>query len=91
VKKKSEEFCKSKFDEFLKAVSKSASIQWEDVAQKDEPPDYYLCLNKAKYAVEITSLVEKKEVGDLKLSSFAITSSLWRIVDEVEKTAKRLL
>jgi hypothetical protein len=89
MKSKNEEFCKSKFDEFIKTVSKSASIHWEDVAQKDEPPDYCLYLNGTRYAVEVTIMMEKLEVGNLKLPKIAVVASLQQLVDEVEATARR--
>jgi len=89
MKSKTEEFCKSKFDEFIRAISESTSIRWEGVAQRDEPPDYHLYLNGTKYAVEVTTLMEKIEVGNLELSQTAIIASLWQLVDEVEATARR--
>jgi len=89
MKSKTEEFCKSKFDEFIRAISESTSIRWEGVAQRDEPPDYYLYLNGTKYAVEVTTLMEKIEVGNLELSQTTIIASLWQLVDEVEATARR--
>jgi len=89
MKSKTEEFCRSKFDEFMRAISESTSIRWQDVAQRDEPPDYYLYLNGTKYAVEVTTLMEKSEVGNLELPQIAIIASLWQLVDEVEATARR--
>ena len=89
MKSKTEELCRSKFDEFMRAISESSSIRWQGVAQRDEPPDYYLYLNGAKYAVEVTSLMEKSEVGNLELPQIAVVASLWQLVDEVETTARR--
>jgi hypothetical protein len=90
VKSENEEFCKLKFDDFIRASSKNYSIVWEDVAQKDEPPDYFLYLDGNKYAVEATILVEKAEVGNLQLPSIEITASLWQITDDVEASAKNI-
>lgn len=89
MKSENEEFCRSKFDEFIRENSSIASIRWEDVAQRDEPPDYYLSLDGIKYAVEVTILMDKLKVGNLKLSPLAVIASLWSLVDEVEATAKR--
>jgi len=90
MKSDNEKFCKLKFNEFVKGSSKFNAIRWEDVAQKDEPPDYFLYLNDTKYAVEVTILMEKTEVGNLKLPQIAIVASLWGLVDKVEATAKEL-
>lgn len=88
-KRKDEEFCKTKFDEFIKKISKAGSIRWEDVDQKDEPPDYYLYLNDVKYAVEISALIEKIDIGNRILPHFVIISSLRKLVDEVETEARK--
>lgn len=89
MKSEDEEFCKSKFDEFVRRVSGPSLIQWDDVAQQDEPPDYFLYIDGTKYAVEVTILMEKLEVGNLQLPQVAVVASLWRLVDEVEATARR--
>jgi len=88
MKSKNEEFCKLKFDEFIRARSSHSSICWEDVAQEDEPPDYFLYLDGIKYAVEVTILMEKTGVGNLQLSQIAIVTSLWQLVDDVEASAR---
>ena len=61
MKSENEEFCKSKFDDFIRAKLRYSSIHWDDVAQTDEPPDYFLHLDGIKYAVEVTLLMEKTE------------------------------
>ena len=88
MKSETEEFCKSKFDAFLIKLFASSKVVWQDVAQKDEPPDYYLYLDKSKFAVEVTTLMEKVEVGTATLPEVAIIDSLWRFVDEVELIAR---
>ena len=62
-KKHSEELCKNSFDRFLKNLLPYSSISWEDVPQKCEPPDYYLCIDDNRYAVEVTILMKKVNVG----------------------------
>lgn len=88
MKSENEEFCKSKFDDFIRAKLRYSSIHWDDVAQTDEPPDYFLHLDGIKYAVEVTLLMEKTEAGNLQLPNIAITASLWQLVDEVETNAR---
>ena len=85
MKSANEEFCKSKFDDFLKKTSVSASIVWQD---GDEPPDYYLSLDDARYAVEVTILMEKLAVGASTMPRIAVIASLWDFVDEVEQIAR---
>jgi len=89
MKSESEEFCRLRFDEFLRADCNIELIRWEDVAQRDEPPDYYLYLGGTKYAVEVTTLMEKLKVGNLKLPQLAVIASLWSLVDKVEEIAER--
>jgi len=86
-KSKVEEFCKAQFDEFIKSSLEPNSIYWEDVPQKEEPPDYYLYLDNRKYAVEVTTLMEKKSVGEAELPLFAILGTLSRIVKDIERRA----
>jgi hypothetical protein len=63
MKRVDEELCKSQFDIFLEAVADPAGWTWEEVAQENEPPDYYLLLGDARFAVEVTTLMEKVSVG----------------------------
>jgi hypothetical protein len=89
MKREEEEYCKAKFDEYLKGLGLSLVIKWCPVAQKDEPPDYYLYLYGDKYAVEVTVLVESINVGTLKLSRIAILRYLYQFVKDIELEAKR--
>ncbi len=84
-----EEFCKSKFDEFVKTRTGYRAVHWEDVAQEDEPPDYYLYSGDVKYAVEVTTLMEKTEVGGKRLPRITIVASLSQLVDDVETSARQ--
>ena len=89
MKSNIEEFCKLKFDEFVRGRLSYSSICWESVAQEDEPPDYYLYLNGIKYAVEVTVLMEKIEIGGgVRLPRSSIVASLSRLVDDVETSAR---
>jgi hypothetical protein len=85
MKSPNEEFCKSKFDDFLKKTPASTSIVWQE---GDEPPDYYLSFDDARYAVEVTILMEKLAVGGSAMPKTTVMASLWDFVDEVEQTAK---
>jgi len=87
-KRSDEEFGKSKFDEFLKSLSLDNNLTWE---KGDEPPDYYLYINGNKYAVEITTLMEKVSIGDNipPIPTKGIEGSLRSFVKNVEETAKK--
>lgn len=88
MKSKDEEFCKSEFNIFLSRFYNSTEYNWEDVPQKNEPPDYYLDLKGTRYAVEVTKLMEKVSVGTDKPLPLAIVRDfLQRFVkDEIETT-----
>lgn len=89
MKSANEDFCKSEFDDYLRKVAPVTAIQWQDVPQRKEPPDYYLSYDGIEYAVEVTTLMETIPVGMLSLPHAAVVQSLWGFVDEVEETAKR--
>ena len=84
MKSKVEEHCKSKFRRHLELSADIPQQVWEE----SETPDYYLYVDGTKYAVEVTTLVEKVEVGERSLSSIGIVASLWGLVNEVKETAK---
>ena len=63
MKSKSEELCKSCFDKYLREQLPDSNVVWEDVEQRYEPPDFYLTIDNAKYAVEVTILILKADVG----------------------------
>jgi hypothetical protein len=87
TKRKDEEYCGARFDEFLKKRLPSTQVVWRDVSQAQEPPDYYLLLNDSEYAVEVTILMERRTVGTYTLSEASITNSLSNLVGEVEQRA----
>jgi hypothetical protein len=87
MKRKDEEYCRTKFDEFLSTRLPSTQIVWREVPQAQEPPDYYVLLNGSEYAVEVTILMERRSVGTYVLPEAAITNSLWDFVGEVEQCA----
>lgn len=90
MKSASEEFCKSCFDKYLRELLPDSNIVWEDVEQRHEPPDYYLTLNSAKYAVEVTILILKADIGTKKALPIGIVRDILRkfVIDDVETTAK---
>jgi hypothetical protein len=58
--RKEEEQAKGYFNGFLEARYSPRDILWED---GDEPPDYWLTLSGARYAVEVTSILERANIG----------------------------
>jgi len=89
MKRRDEELCKTQFDAFLKTFSTAPQIIWKEVAQQDEPPDYYLLLGGTKFAVEVTTLMEKVSIGaSSPLPHAVISRILQQFVDEVEIIAR---
>ncbi len=88
MKREDEELSRIKFDNYLKRLLPVNNIEWQEVKQRDEPPDYYLFLSGEKYAVEVTSLMENIDWGYLNLPITAIRSFLSNFAKEVEKDAK---
>ena len=89
MKRADEELCKSQFDLFLKAVADPAGGTWEEVAQGNEPPDYYLLLDDVRFAVEVTTLMEKVSVGTSSLLPRGVIHRiLKRFVDTVQSVAR---
>jgi len=89
MKREDEEFCRMQFDTFVRSAIPPPEIGWTEVEQRDEPPDYYLYLDDARFAVEVTTLLEKVAVGtNSPLPPAVIAKILRRFVKGVESTAK---
>lgn len=89
MKRDDEEFCRAQFDTFMKQFFTPSQVTWEEVAQQDEPPDYYLLLGNTKFAVEVTTLTELVSVGTSSpLPYFVIQRFFERLVGKVEEIAK---
>lgn len=89
MKRIDEEICKAQFDAFVKQFNPSR-ITWEEVPKKDERPDYYLCLDNTKFAVEVTILTERFSLGTKSsgLPPSKIVKELEKFVKKVENEAK---
>lgn len=79
-----EEFAKSQFDVYLQSKLTETSILWQD---GDEPPDYYLHMDKIKYPVEVTRLVEQVETPRGQIPKTGIDASARDIAQQVQKEA----
>jgi hypothetical protein len=90
MKSESEEFCKHSFDNYLRKIIPSSNLTWDEVKKEDEPPDFYLSVNGTIYAVEVTILMQKVNVGTKNpLPASHIRDLLERFVtDEVEVVAR---
>lgn len=86
-KRDDEEYCRQAFSEFISSMSPCYIQSWREIEQSDEPPDYELNLDGKDYAIEVTTLMEKVRVGDLRLPPAGIVRYLWRIVKNVEQQA----
>jgi hypothetical protein len=78
----SEEFCRARFDEYLKGLAIFPTIVWRC---GDEPPDYYLDCGSETFSVEVTALMEDIQVGSIVLQEPAIEKSLAFFIKNVEK------
>lgn len=90
MKSESEEFCKSNFDHYLKAMTPASGIVWREVEQRNEPPDYYLSLNGTAYAVEVSILMQKVDVKARKYLPVGIVRDLLTkfVAGEIEALAR---
>lgn len=83
MKRADEEFCKRCFNSYLISMIKDKRIRWEE--EINDPPDYYLCLDDKKYAVEVTIITEIIKVDSKELSHAALINSVNKFLHEVEK------
>jgi len=82
TKREDEELCRSIFDTILLTLFARDEIIWTPVEQRHEPPDYYVELSGEKYAVEVTSLIEKMRTGTgEKLPYLSTLFPLKKLVD----------
>jgi hypothetical protein len=90
MKSISEQFCRDSLERFIRKIDPSSSLIWEDVEQKNEPPDYYLSVNKIRFAVEVTRLVRKEQVGTEKPLPVGIIRDFLKkfVSDEIEAVAR---
>lgn len=82
------EYAKSKFHSFLLRKYPSSSIEWIEVPQTEEPPDYIINILDKEFAFEVTFIMEKHDVGHISISSFGITKALWGFVDDLAESIK---
>ena len=90
MKREDEEFCRARFDLFLRHFVAASDIVWAEVEKSKEPPDYVLTLENSQYAVEVTDIMEKVSVGSKSPQSHAAISRFLqkKIASEVEAIAK---
>jgi hypothetical protein len=85
VKRADEEFCREQFNAFVGNFFDSSAIEWECV--QHDPPDYRLILDGIRFAVEVTTLLERVPVGIASpLPRREITTYLKRFVKDIEAT-----
>jgi len=84
-KRESEEICKRSFDAYLAMKLDRKDMSW--LCGGKERPDYYLKVKGVKYAVEVTTIMEKVTMGSKESSILTPYHSLRRLVLEVEEKA----
>jgi hypothetical protein len=88
-KRSEEEYARAAFHELLNELNKWSSIEWEPVAQAQEPPDYFLLLEGRCYAVEVTTIVENITVGTENRTRYGFEEAISRFIKRVEQRARR--
>ena len=85
MKREDEEFCKSRFSEFLANVLKTKGIEWED-GPRNEPPDYYLTINNTRFAVEVTQFQVTRDtiLGTGRVLEKTYEAWCRQLVEEIE-------
>jgi hypothetical protein len=90
MKRRDEELCKSVFDRHLLSLVDRGDVHWTDVERKDEPPDFYVEVAGTRYAVEVTSLVERLPSPSQRKRSFLdVLFPLKEMVERLAASAKR--
>ena len=90
MKREDEELCRSIFDVHLLTLFEREEINWIPVEKRYEPPDFYLELAGDKYAVEVTSIIEKIRIGTKgEISYLSTLFPLKELVDRVSDRAKQ--
>ncbi len=83
-KRRDEEFARAALHELI--AQSTTAIEWEPVTAG--APDYFVSIDGARFAVEITAVMEKIEIGGKRRPAAGISRSLFRFVDCVEKEAR---
>lgn len=91
MKRPDEEQCREAFDTFVKRFMSCSRVTWEQVAQQNEPPDYYLLLDGMRYAVEVTTIMEMVSFlgGRRPLPLGVIADEFRQFVKDVESVARQ--
>jgi hypothetical protein len=86
MKREDEEHARVSFDAWLSSLQVQRR-DWEEVPRKDEPPDYYFRLGETRYAVEVTALMDRLDLGAGPQPSRSVIASISRFVREIESEA----
>jgi hypothetical protein len=89
---KREEFCANSFDQFLAKRLRIVERNWSPVPQGQDPPDFFLTLNRTTFAVEVTTTRVMREVavGSGQIGEETYERSYTDFVGKVEEEANKL-
>jgi hypothetical protein len=76
--KAQEQFCIRKLKKYLLSRSANSEVRWK--SEKNDPPDFWLWQDGMKYAVEVTSILDK--------DTREFNISLWGLIKDAETNAK---
>jgi len=88
MKREDEEFARSEFDRFLRGRTGDEKPVWDEVAQAEEPPDFYLSLGAKRYAVEVTGILSQTELGAGRVPQIGVVVSSRRFVQRIERQTR---
>jgi len=89
MKRPREEISKEEFHRIIQELFPESSIVWKDVPQSEEPPDWYLTIEKERYAVEATTIVDLLQFpSDKNVSVLGIVNSLNSFIKRIDESAR---
>ena len=80
-----ETLCKEKLEAYLGKKYPAEVPIW---SPGSEPPDFWMSFYNSNYAVEMTSIVDRFEVGSISLPEPSVDKSLSKFVTQMETQAK---
>ena len=88
MKRKHEEIARSELEGLVEHLFPCTNVEWEEVPQELEPPDWFVTIGEDRYAVEATTVIEPIDTSNATLSAWGISVALSRLIEEIEGEAK---
>jgi len=88
MKRRHELICREEFEAIVARTYPRAHLTWNEPEQ--DPPDWYLRIDNARFAVEATSITEELKLAGNAIPSPSASMALAEFIDNVEQAAKDL-